>query len=78
MNWQDRITVDPTILVGKPVIKGTRLAVEFIVELLANGWSEQQIRDNYPGVTRDDISACLHYATDVLKSERLYLTAAKP
>lgn len=78
MNWQDRITVDPNILVGKPVIKGTRLAVEFIVELLANGWSEQQIRENYPGVTRDDISACLHYATDVLKSERLYLTAAKP
>ncbi|MFN9297092.1 MAG: DUF433 domain-containing protein, partial [Acidobacteriota bacterium] len=39
MNWQDRITVDPNVLVGKPVIKGTRLAVEFIVDLLAAGWT---------------------------------------
>ncbi len=77
MNWQDRITVDPKVLVGKPVVKGTRLAVEFIVELLANGWSEQQIQDNYPGISHEDISACLHYATDILKSERVYLTAAK-
>jgi uncharacterized protein (DUF433 family) len=40
MNWQERIVIDPGILVGKPVIKGTRLAVEFIIELLAQGWSE--------------------------------------
>ncbi len=71
MNWQDRITVDPKVLVGKPVVKGTRLAVEFIVELLANGWSEQQIQDNYPGITHEDISACRHYAADILKSERV-------
>ena len=62
MSWQDRITVDPKVLVGKPVVKGTRLAVEFIVERLADGWSEQQLLDNYPGLTHDDISACLHYA----------------
>lgn len=62
MNWQDRIAIDAAVLVGKPVIKGTRLAVEFIVELLANGWTEQQIQENYPGVTPEDISACLHYA----------------
>lgn len=77
MSWEDRITIDPQILVGKPVIKGTRLAVEFIVELLANGWSEQQIIDNYPGVTDEDISACLRYAAETLKSERIYLTPAK-
>lgn len=77
MNWQDRITVDPAVLVGKPVVKGTRLAVEFILELLANGWTDQQIRDNYPGLTREDISACLHYATDTLKSERVYLVPTK-
>ena len=77
MNWEDRITIDPDVLVGKPVIKGTRLAVEFIVELLANGWSEQQVCDNYPGITREDISACLYYATDMLKSERVYLTTVK-
>ena len=75
MNWEERITIDPAILVGKPVVKGTRLAVEFIVELLANGWTEQQISENYPGITHDDIAACLHYATDMLKSERVYLTA---
>ncbi len=46
MDWQDRITVNPEVLVGKPVIRGTRLAVEFIVELLANDWSEAEILAN--------------------------------
>ena len=62
MSWEERIEINPRVLVGKPVIRGTRLAVEFIVELLANGWSDQQIAENYPGVTREDISACLRYA----------------
>ncbi len=60
MNWQDRIVIDPAILVGKPVIRGTRLAVEFIVDLLAQGWSEAEILRNYPGLTHEDIAACLH------------------
>jgi len=72
MDWEDRITADPKVLVGKPVIKGTRLAVEFILELLANGWSETQILDNYPGVTHEDIVACLRYANELVKSERVY------
>lgn len=71
MHWQDRIGFDPAVLGGKPVIKGTRLAVEKIVELMASGWTEQQIAENYPGVTRDDIAACLFYASEVLKSERV-------
>jgi uncharacterized protein (DUF433 family) len=50
------------VLVGKPVLKGTRLAVEFVIDLLANGWTYEQIRDNYPGVTDDDVRACLAYA----------------
>ena len=57
MNWQERIIVDPGILVGKPVVKGTRLAVEFIIDLLAQGWSETEILRNYPGLTREDIQA---------------------
>jgi len=69
MKWQERIVLDPTILVGKPVIKGTRLAVEFIIELLAQGWSEPEILRNYPGLTREDIQACLSYASSVLHSE---------
>ena len=61
MTWQQRIIIDPEILVGKPVIKGTRLAVEFIVGLLAEGLSEQDILDNYYGLTSEDIKACLAY-----------------
>ena len=72
MAWEDRIVVDPEILVGKPVIKGTRLAVEFVVDLLAQGWSEREILDNYPGLTRDDILACLAYARELLQSENVY------
>ncbi|MDZ7288390.1 MAG: DUF433 domain-containing protein [candidate division KSB1 bacterium] len=72
MKWQERITIDPSILVGKPVIKGTRLAVEFIVDLLAQGWSETEILRNYPGLTHEDIQACLHYASEILRAERVY------
>jgi uncharacterized protein (DUF433 family) len=72
MDWQDRIAIDPAILVGKPVVKGTRLAVEFIVGLLAQGWSEQEVLHNYSGLTREDILACLAYAEDRLRSEKVY------
>ena len=68
MPWQERIVVDPQILVGKPVIRGTRLAVELIVDLLAQGWSEDDILKNYPGLTREDVQACLKYASAVMQS----------
>jgi uncharacterized protein (DUF433 family) len=57
MTW--RIVADPDVLTGKPVIRNTRLSVDFIVELLGQGWTEGDILRNYPGITRDDISACL-------------------
>jgi uncharacterized protein (DUF433 family) len=72
MSWQERIVVDPQILVGKPVVRGTRLAVEFIVDLLAQGWPETEILRNYPGLVHEDIQACLAYASMLLKSERVY------
>lgn len=72
MSWQERIIVDPGILVGKPVIRGTRLAVEFIVDLLAQGWSEDEILRNYPGINQDDIRACLSYASELLRAEKVY------
>jgi uncharacterized protein (DUF433 family) len=72
MDWKEHIIIDPGILVGKPVIKGTRLAVEFIIDLLAQGWSEQDILRNYPGITREDIQACLAYASEILKVEKVY------
>jgi uncharacterized protein (DUF433 family) len=53
-----RISLDPDVLVGKPVIRGTRLSVEFVIGLMADGWSEADILGNYPGVTHDDIIAC--------------------
>jgi uncharacterized protein (DUF433 family) len=59
----ERIVVDPKILAGKPVIRGTRLAVEFILELLASGQSESEILASYPGLEREDILACLAYAS---------------
>jgi uncharacterized protein (DUF433 family) len=72
MNWRDRIHVDPAILVGKPVIKGTRLAVEFILELRSAGWSEAEILRNYPGLEPADITACYSYATEIIHAERVY------
>ena len=72
MNWEDRITLDPAVLVGKPVIRGTRLSVEFVVGLLAAGWPEAEILRNYPGIAVEDIRACLAYAHDRLAEERFY------
>jgi len=76
MSWQDTIIIDPEILVGKPIIKGTRLSVEFIVGLLAAEWSEDDILYNYPGLTHEDIIACLSYASERLTSERIYQIAS--
>ena len=72
MEWSNRITLDADILTGKPVIKGTRLAVEFIIELLAEGWSHDDIIQNYPGITPEDVQACLGYASAVLRAEKVY------
>jgi uncharacterized protein (DUF433 family) len=74
--WKDRISADSEVLTGKPVVKGTRLAVEFIVGRLAHGWSEEDLLQNYPGLAREDIRACLAYATERLESERVYPLAA--
>jgi uncharacterized protein (DUF433 family) len=71
-DWQHRIEIDPTVLVGKPVIRGTRLAVEFIIDLLAQGWPESEILRNYPGLTAQDSQACLSYASATLKAEKVY------
>ena len=72
MNWQERIVADPEVLAGKPVIRGTRMAVEFVLDLLANGWSEGEVLKNYPRLTPKDIQACIGYASALLKSEKVY------
>lgn len=71
-----RIVLDPRVLAGKAVVRGTRLSVEFIIGLMAEGWSEAEIQANYPGITHDDVIACLAYARDTLTSERVYPSAA--
>ena len=70
--WQERIVVDPKVLVGKPVIKGTRLSVEFILDLLANDWTIKQILDEYPQLQREDVMAVLKYAAEMVKEEKVY------
>ena len=72
MAWSERITVDPHILAGKPVIRGTRLSVEFVLSLLAAGQPEEQLLRNYPGVAREDILACLSYASYLAHQYKAY------
>jgi uncharacterized protein (DUF433 family) len=72
MPLTDRIVVDSKILTGKPVIRGTRVSVEFVVELLAAGWSHAQVLASYPHLTEDDIRACLAYASELLRDEKVY------
>jgi len=71
MSWRERLAIDPKVLVGKPVIKGTRISVELVVDLLAEGWTTDQILDSYPNLTGDDIRACLAYASELLHAEKV-------
>ena len=72
----DLIALDPEVLLGKPVIKGTRLSVEFVIGLMADGWPEAEMLRQYPTLTHEGIVACLAYARDLLQSERVYPSAA--
>jgi len=72
MTHHDRIVIDPDVLAGKPVVRGTRLSVDFLLGLLAQGWSESEILRNYPGLQREDLLACWAYAADALSQERVY------
>lgn len=70
MDWRDRITSDPDILLGKPVVKGTRISVELILGWLANGWTFDMIIEAYPHIARDDILAALAFAAEMLHDEQ--------
>ena len=72
MNWQDHITIDPAVLAGKPIVKGTRLSIEFLIDLLAADWREDEIFRNYPNLTHEDLLACLRYAGETLKAKNVY------
>ncbi|WP_457742929.1 DUF433 domain-containing protein [Thermococcus sp.] len=70
MMIDDRIEINPKKMGGKPVIKGTRIPVYFILELLANGWSFEEILESYPQLTKEDILAAIRYASMILKEEQ--------
>jgi uncharacterized protein (DUF433 family) len=72
MDWRERIVVDPSILVGKPVVRGTRISVEFVIDLLARGWTTDQILGEYDHLRFEDVQACLSYARYVLAEEHVY------
>jgi uncharacterized protein (DUF433 family) len=76
MDWRDRITSDPDILVGKPTVKGTRLSVELVLGWLAQGWTHEMVLESYPHLTRDDILACLAFAAEMMRDEQ-YVAADK-
>lgn len=67
MDWKERITSDKNILLGKPTIKGTRISVEFILERLANGWTEEKILNSYSHLKREDIQAVFAYINACVK-----------
>lgn len=69
-NWKEMITADPAVMVGKPVIAGTRLTVEFIVERLADGWTKEELLANYPGLKREQIHTCVAYAARTTAAAR--------
>jgi uncharacterized protein (DUF433 family) len=70
--WRDRIVIDPHVMVGKPTIKGTRITVAHIVNLVAQGWSNEEILENYPRLKKQDIEAALKYAAETLNREKVY------
>jgi uncharacterized protein (DUF433 family) len=73
MTWKTYIHADPKILLGKPVIKGTRLSVEFILGLFSEGWTEPQVLASYPTLTPESIQAIFAFAADCLKEDVFYL-----
>lgn len=72
MNWKNHIEVDDKVLAGKPVIKGTRISVEHIVNLFASGWNERQILDNYPRLSKEDLQSVFVYLQDIIKDSMIY------
>ncbi|MCI0536334.1 MAG: DUF433 domain-containing protein [Verrucomicrobiales bacterium] len=69
MEWKDKIVTDPEVCGGRPRLKGTRLTVEFLLGLKAAGWSEEQILENYPNVTREDLQAVFAYSQAIIEDE---------
>ena len=72
MNWREHIHSDPGVLTGKPVVRGTRLAVNFILELLASGWTTAQVLERYPQLTSEALRAVFAFAAEAMHEESFY------
>ena len=70
MNWKEYIVVDPDILVGKPIIKGTRISVELLLDCFANGWGYDDILEAYPHLSRGQVQAALAFAAELIREVR--------
>ena len=78
MNWNDYIITDSRILVGKPVIKGTRISVELILELFSSGWTEQMILESYPHITKESLNAVFSYLKECFQNELYFQYEKEP
>ncbi len=74
MNWQNHIAGDPSVLVGKPLSKGTRLSVEFVLDLISQGWAEEKILRNYH-LQSEQVRACVDYAQVLLSEQKVFAVA---
>jgi uncharacterized protein (DUF433 family) len=72
MEWKEHIAIDPEVLAGKPVVRGTRLSVSLILGHLAQGWSIEDLLGSYPRLTEQGIRACLAYAQEILEQELVF------
>ena len=72
MDWRPHIGSDPDVLAGKPVVKGTRLSVDFILGLFAEGWTEARVLEAYPGLTPESLRAVFAFAAETLGEEAFY------
>jgi uncharacterized protein (DUF433 family) len=76
MNWREYIISDKEVLLGKPTIKGTRISVELILDLLSNGWTEKMIFESYPKLGENELKAVFSYLKDCMENE-LYFSMPK-
>lgn len=72
MKWHDYIHSDPSILMGKPVIRGTRLSVEFLLGLLAEGWTERDVLENYPHLSSEELRAVFAFSLECMQDHLIY------
>ena len=76
-DWHDYVHSDPLVLLGKPVVKGTRLSVEFILGLYSEGWTEKQVLENYPSLSSESLKAVFSFVAECMREEAIYPIQAK-